>query len=245
MNQNIDPVDRTRRLRDDIPDVSIEDKVDWFYNPIDYAWSVHRQYLEVFGGERKHAVFLGMNPGPWGMGQTGVPFGDPYIVRDWMEIGEDASVGTPENIREERPVHGFSSDRKEGSGQRLFGYFRERFESVPAFFESSFVLNYCPLLMFSPEGKNLTPSDLLKADRERIYEICDPYVRDMVSFYQPEVLVGIGKFGTERLQDVFPDRKDDIYRIPHPSPASPIATRDGGEYWKNLVTERLRDAELL
>jgi hypothetical protein len=98
--------------------------------------------------------------------------------------------------------------------------------------------------MFEPDGSNLTPSDLLKADRQRIYDRCDPYLRDMVGFYDPEVLVGIGKFGTERLEAVFPDRHDEVVRIPHPSPASPIATRDGGQFWIDRVTDRLSGAGL-
>lgn len=241
----VDPIARTEQLRDTIGDVNIEEKLGWFYNPIDYAWPAHRAYLETFGNGPKQSVFLGMNPGPWGMGQTGVPFGDPFIVRDWMGLGDDFNIGSPENETEDRPVIGFESEREEGSGQRLFGYFRDQFGDLPSFFENHFIINYCPLLMFTPDGKNLTPSDLLKADRERVYDRCDPYLRDMVSFYDPEVLVGIGKFGTERLEAVFPERAEAIVRIPHPSPASPIATRDGGQYWIDLVTERLSGANLL
>jgi single-strand selective monofunctional uracil DNA glycosylase len=239
-----DPIKRTRVLRDRIGDVEIRDKLGWHYNPIDYAWPVHREYLDRFGSEPKEAVFLGMNPGPWGMGQTGVPFGDPFIVRDWMGLGDDYEIGRPDNMTEERPVIGFESEREEGSGQRLFGYLRDRFGDLPSFFEDHFILNYCPLLMFEPDGSNLTPSDLLKADRQRIYDRCDPYLRDMVGFYDPEVLVGIGKFGTERLEAVFPDRHDEVVRIPHPSPASPIATRDGGQFWIDRVTDRLSGAGL-
>ena len=31
-------------------------------------------------------IFLGMHPGPWGMAQIGVPFGEIPAVRDWMGI---------------------------------------------------------------------------------------------------------------------------------------------------------------
>lgn len=240
----IEPVERTVLLRDRIEKIEIEDKLGWSYNPIRYAWPIHRTYLEKFGSAPKRALYLGMNPGPWGMGQTGVPFGDPFIVRDWMELGDDFEIREPENMREDRPVIGFESERQEGSGQRLYGYFQDQFGSLPNFFEENFIVNYCPLLMFTPEGKNLTPSDLLKADRLKIYEVCDPYLKDLIEFYQPEVLVGIGKFGTERFEAVvgedFP-----LVRIPHPSPASPIATRDGGQYWIDQVTKQLTEAGVL
>ena len=34
----------------------------------------------------KRVVFLGMNPGPFGMAQVGVPFGEVAAVRDWLRI---------------------------------------------------------------------------------------------------------------------------------------------------------------
>ncbi|MCL1859942.1 MAG: single-stranded DNA-binding protein, partial [Proteobacteria bacterium] len=51
------------------------------YNPLDYAWNVHERYLRRYGDGRKRVVFLGMNPGPFGMAQTGVPFGEVAAVR--------------------------------------------------------------------------------------------------------------------------------------------------------------------
>lgn len=40
------------------------------YNPLVYAWPAHEAYLRCFGNSRKRVVFLGMNPGPFGMVQT-------------------------------------------------------------------------------------------------------------------------------------------------------------------------------
>lgn len=45
------------------------------YNPLDYAWGIHEKYLKLAGQGKKKVIFLGMNPGPFGMAQTGVPFG--------------------------------------------------------------------------------------------------------------------------------------------------------------------------
>jgi hypothetical protein len=56
------------------------------YNPLLYAWKTHEIYLRRFGGTPKDVIFLGMNPGPFGMAQTGVPFGEIGAVRDWMKI---------------------------------------------------------------------------------------------------------------------------------------------------------------
>jgi single-strand selective monofunctional uracil DNA glycosylase len=51
-------------------------------NPLNYAWAPHEQYLRKFGNGTKRVVFLGMNPGPFGMVQVGVPFGEVHAVRD-------------------------------------------------------------------------------------------------------------------------------------------------------------------
>ncbi len=77
---------RTRRLRFAPP-------VTHAYAPLDYAWAPHRLYLERYGAGRREILFLGMNPGPFGMAQNGIPFGDTAMVRDWLGI--EAPVERP------------------------------------------------------------------------------------------------------------------------------------------------------
>ncbi|MFB6344166.1 MAG: uracil-DNA glycosylase family protein [bacterium] len=238
------PVSVTEDLNERIKGLTFEEKVEWYYNPLDYAFEVHKAYLKSFGNDTKTGFFLGMNPGPWGMAQTGIPFTDPHIARDWMGLPE-RPIGTPPNEREDRPVDGWSSDRKEASGQKLHGYFRNIFGSLDAFFETNIVMNYCPLVMFSEEATNLTPEDLLKDDRQALFDICDPYLGDLIEFYDPDVFVGIGRFGQRRLMELTERTEEEVAYLPHPSPASPIATRDGGDYWRGLVDDMLEEWDLL
>ena len=42
------------------------------YDPIEYAAEIHCAYLQRFLDGPKPVLFIGMNPGPWGMCQTGV-----------------------------------------------------------------------------------------------------------------------------------------------------------------------------
>jgi len=42
------------------------------YNPIEYAADLHCNYLRKFLKGPKSVLFIGMNPGPYGMVQTGV-----------------------------------------------------------------------------------------------------------------------------------------------------------------------------
>ena len=123
--------------------LSFAEPVAHVYNPLEYAFGAHCEYLERFGAVPKEVVFVGMNPGPWGMAQTGVPFGEISAVRDWMGIV--SGVGKPASEHPKRPIEGFDCNRSEVSGRRLWGWARERFGSPERFFERFLVANYCPL----------------------------------------------------------------------------------------------------
>ncbi|XP_064494777.1 single-strand selective monofunctional uracil DNA glycosylase [Pseudopipra pipra] len=41
------------------------------YDPLDYAWDPHSHFVRRFLRSPKAVLFLGMNPGPFGMAQTG------------------------------------------------------------------------------------------------------------------------------------------------------------------------------
>ena len=124
------------------------------YNPLVYAARSHEQYVRQFGNSTKQVLFMGMNPGPWGMAQTGVPFGEIPAARDWMGIEEPVDKPAPEHPK--RPVEGFACTRSEVSGRRLWGYFAEKFGTPQQFFSSHYVVNYCPLVWMEESGRNRT-----------------------------------------------------------------------------------------
>ena len=204
------------------------------YNPLLYAWKAHEAYLRKFGSGPKRVVFLGMNPGPFGMVQTGVPFGEIAAVRDWLGIRE--RVGKPELEHPRRPVTGFECSRSEISGQRLWGLFARRFGEPERFFEGHMVMNYCPLAFLEATGRNRTPDKLLPAERMAVAKICDDYLRIAIASFQPEWLIGVGDFAAKRAEQVFAGEKLRVGRILHPSPASPAANRD----WAGAATAQMR-----
>ncbi len=65
----------TNKLCRTLAPLTFESPVTHVYNPLSYAKHNHNLYLETYGVGPKEVIFLGMNPGPWGMAQTGVPFG--------------------------------------------------------------------------------------------------------------------------------------------------------------------------
>ncbi len=207
------------------------------YLPLDYAWEPHALYLRRFGAGKKRVVFLGMNPGPYGMAQTGVPFGEVAAVRDWMGI--EAPVGKPDPEHPKRPIQGFACPKSEVSGRRLWGLFAERFGVPDTFFADHFVLNYCPLVWMSESGANLTPDKLPAAEMAPVESACLDHLAEAIALLDPEWLVGVGGYAEERLQSAAEKTgsRANIGRILHPSPASPAANRG----WAEAATRQLVD----
>jgi len=203
------------------------------YNPLDYAWPAHRQYILQSQPATTRVLFLGMNPGPWGMTQTGVPFGQVEAVRDWLQI--DAEIRKPAHEHPKRPVEGLACPRSEVSGQRLWGLFRERFGEPAHFFHEHFVVNYCPLVFMEASARNRTPDKLPPAERQPLVAICDRHLQAVIDCLQPEFLVGIGAYAEDCLRRASQSNGTQISRILHPSPASPAANRN----WAAAATNQL------
>ncbi len=216
------PIRITRDLSRAVDALSFSDPVSFVYNPLAYARPSVELYLERFAHRGVEALFLGMNPGPFGMAQTGVPFGQIEAVRDWMGI--EARVGSPESEHPKRPIQGFACTRNEVSGARLWGWARERFGSPEAFFERFFVWNYCPLVFMEESGRNRTPDKLPPTERDALYAPCDRALARMVASLEPERVIGVGKFAETRARAALGDALP-IATVLHPSPASPMANR--------------------
>lgn len=222
-----------RKLRDGVGKLSFAPPVAHVYNPLEYAWPAHEAYLRRYCAGPKRVLFLGMNPGPFGMVQTGVPFGEVAAVRDWLGIR--APIGRPSGEHPKRPVTGFDCPNSEVSGRRVWGLFKERFGPAEAFFREHAVMNYCPLAFVEAGGRNRTPDKLPAAERDALFALCDAHLADTVRVLQPEWVIGIGDFAAKRAAALFPEGVK-IGRILHPSPANPTANRD----WAGVATGQLR-----
>lgn len=205
------------------------------YHPLLYARAPHRAYVARYGVAPREVLLVGMNPGPFGMAQTGVPFGEVGHVRDWLGI--EAPVRRPPVEHPKRPVLGFACPRSEVSGARLWGWARARFGTPERFFARFFVANYCPLLFLTASGSNLTPDKLRAADREPMLAACDAALRRTVELLQPRLVVGIGHFAEGRARVALADMGVRIGRLPHPSPASPAANRGWAEQAERALAE--------
>jgi single-strand selective monofunctional uracil DNA glycosylase len=229
-----DVINAAKRLRDIVAKLRFMPPVTHVYNPLDYAWAAHEMYLRRYARTKKRVVFLGMNPGPFGMAQTGVPFGEIAAIRDWLGIR--TPIRSPANVHAKRPIQGFDCPRTEISGQRLWGLFADRFGTAEKFFESHFVLNYCPLAFMEESGCNRTPNKLPPNERSPLFAACDHHLREVSAALEPEWLIGVGDFAFKRAQEAFSKTPPRIGRILHPSPASPAANAN----WAELATAELQ-----
>ena len=226
-------IEAARELSSTLAPMRFAAPVSHVYNPLDYAWAPHEQYLRRYGAGRRRVVFLGMNPGPFGMVQTGVPFGEIEAVRGWMGI--EAPVVKPAVENPKRPIEGFACARSEVSGRRLWGYFAQRFGTAEAFFADNFVANYCPLAFFD-HGRNLTPDKLPANETAPLEAACDAHLRELVAALEPEWLIGVGGFAEARAAEALAGMDVKIGRVLHPSPASPAANRG----WAEAAEKQLR-----
>jgi single-strand selective monofunctional uracil DNA glycosylase len=214
----------SRRLSAAVDALTFARPVTHVYNPLEYARRPHEAYLTRYGSGRRQVLLLGMNPGPFGMAQTGVPFGDVTMVRDFLGI--DAPVRKPRLEHPKRLVHGFECPRPEVSGTRLWGWVRDRFGTADLFFRDFFVVNYCPLVFMEETGRNRTPDKLPAGERAALFSACDAALRQIVARLEPRVIVGVGGFAERRIREALPDFDGRIGGMLHPSPASPLANRD-------------------
>ena len=236
-----------RELSDTLAALRFAPPVAHVYNPLQYAFAPYRAYVERYGATRKRIVLLGMNPGPFGMMQTGVPFGEVAAVRDWMGIV--APVTRPAHEHPKRPIDGFACTRSEVSGRRLWAWAQARFGRPEAFFADWFVLNYCPLVFLADSGRNLTPDKLPRAERDAVVAACDRHLAAAVEALQPQWLIGVGAFAERCARAVLagggiePGRAASVRvaQILHPSPASPAANRG----WAEAVDQKMTALGLL
>ena len=226
----------SRRLSARVSRLHFAEPVAYTYNPLSYARAPHEAYLERYGAGVKEVLLVGMNPGPFGMAQTGVPFGDVGMVRDWLGI--DAQVQKPKAEHLKRPVTGFACPRREVSGCRLWGWARDRFGTADVFFARFFVVNYCPLAFLEASGKNRTPDRLPPVERDKLFAACDEALRDVADLLRPQHVVGVGGFAERRAREVLSGSGVAISTILHPSPASPSANQG----WAGRIEAQLESS---
>lgn len=210
--------------------------VRYVYNPLRYAAAAYGEYVYRYAGLGAPIVLMGMNPGPWGMAQTGVPFGEVGMVRDWLGIPAGTPIGKPQPEHPTRPVEGLACHRSEVSGRRLWGWAQETFGEPAEFFRRFFVANYCPLAFLEESGRNFTPDKLRATERAALEDACDSALQRVIAAMGAQWVIGIGQFAEARARAALADAGVRFGGILHPSPASPQANKD----WSGQAMAQLK-----
>lgn len=227
-------------LRDDAQAIArrleSEGVADCVYNPLMYAWEVHEEFIRRSGGHGAKVILLGMNPGPHGMGQMGVPFAATSVVRDLLGIS-GIDVGQPVSPHPNRPVNGLIHPKEEVSGTRLWGLLQQRYGSASQIFQRVFIINHCPLMILDgPRGTNVTPNNISGPVTNELLERCDQHLREAAAALGAEEVIGIGKYAEKRAHAALMGMGIRVKSCWHPSPASPLANRNGGADWRENVS---------
>lgn len=226
-----------RELADELRPLKFSEPVTHTYLTVDYARSGYEAYLEKFANSKKRTLLLGMNPGPYGMAQTGVPFGEIAAVRDWM--GLSPLIGKPDNEHPKRKISGMDCTKSEVSGRRLWGLFAERFPNAEDFFKDHLVINFCPLIWMKDSGANLTPDKIRAAEMEPVDVACQKHLCRLVEILEPQYLIGVGAYAENQMLKAQEQLGSSavIAKILHPSPASPAANRG----WAEVAERQLKE----
>ena len=231
------------RLRDGSQSIASrmvsEGVADLVYNPLNYAWDVHEEFIRRTGGNGAKCILLGMNPGPHGMGQMGIPFAATSVVRDLIGI-TGISVAKPEVIHPRRPVNGLEHTKEEVSGTRLWGLLQHRYGTIDKISKEIYVVNHCPLMILNGvRGTNVTPNNISGKSVEELMDICDQHLREVVNALDATKVVGIGKYAEKRAVSALCGLGVSVETCWHPSPASPLANRNGGADWRANISKVL------
>ena len=235
----------TNTLRKEINLISDEliqkcPQIDWAYNPLEYAWKVHEKYIQMYGGLGSKTIILGMNPGH-GMGNTGIPFGCPEQVRDYLKI-KNIKIMKPKSMHPKRKVYGLECSKPEISGRRIWSTIKEFYGSPEKAFSKIYVMNHFPLWMFDKEGKNVTPDKLPLSKSKEIFDLCNINLLKVIDALEAEKVIAVGNYSEKMIRKALKQKELSnliLEKIPHPSPANPLANKEKGNVWKNIVKDIL------
>ena len=125
------------------------------------------------------------------MSQTGVPFGEVNLVRDWMGI--QAALRKPQKEHPKRQING-RMRQIGGIRPATLGIVSSRFPNPRDFFQDHFVINYCPLVFMEESSRNRTPDKLPAKETNALFEACDQHLRTCIEALNPGCIVGVGGF---------------------------------------------------
>ena len=132
------------------------------YSPAIYARDVREAYLRPLRRVPGRVLLRRHEPGSVGHdAQTGVPFGDPEFVRNWL--GLEGRVQAPRRAcvcAGARARLAATKERHAAMGMEPRARYGE-----PSIGSSAFIWSHCPLCFLDAGGANVTPDKIAAATR--------------------------------------------------------------------------------
>ncbi len=213
-------------------------KISHAYNPLDYAWEPHKEFIKRYGNLGARVILLGMNPGH-GMGNTGIPFGCPEQVKEYLQI-TNLKVKQPKLLHPKRPVYGLNCPKPEISGRRLWGLLSDLYGTAENALSKLYVMNHCPLWFFNESGQNITPNKLEIDASKELFERCNKNLVDVIEALYAKRVICVGIYAEKMAINAIQKAElkgITVEKIPHPSPANPLANKENGNVWKKIAAE--------
>jgi single-strand selective monofunctional uracil DNA glycosylase len=144
-------------------------------DPSRYGERWHAPFRRLYPPRARPLLVFGLNPGPYGMAQTGIPFTDlkrlaqglPRLAAELARSGERLSLPglAPSSLQP------FLTRTFESSSVRVHRFLRLAHGSAERAFREVVFVNPCPLLFIDRAlGENRTPADLPRALRAGVDE---------------------------------------------------------------------------
>jgi single-strand selective monofunctional uracil DNA glycosylase len=202
------------------------------WNPALYAGKAHAEYLRRFPPRTGALLALGLNPGPYGMAQTGIPFTDCRTAKGDLGLpGLDIPGFAPKDLiaRLKKPT-GKWRGTYERSSLVVYAFLKKAWGgSLKGAYSNWFVGNPCPLLFLEPGGWNVTPAHPKLKKIAGMKELREVAVARFAAVLKPRGIVCLGADVAAAVEEVGEKLvgKDSYVRYPHPARAVPVKWAEG------------------
>jgi len=211
------------------------------WNPALYALDIYQEYLTKFPPEPGAILALGLNPGPYGMAQTGIPFTDCRTASGALGMEMTIPGKAPDDlISRLKKANGKWRGTYERSSLGMYRFLILAWGDIKTAYRNWFVGNPCPLLFLDPERWNVTPADPRLRRMKEVGELRQRAVIGFSEILNPRGIVCFGKdvakaVGEVAIRQVGPDR---VVFYEHPARAVP-------EKWAAGLLQELTQRQLL
>ena len=201
------------------------------WNPQLYGLPLYRRFAaEHLPHARGGIVAFGLNPGKYGMAQTGIPFTDVTRAAR-VGIAIEPPGLAPASLR---PF--LKSYRVERSSASVYGLLDEAWGSPREGWRALWAVAPCGLLFLEKDGENVTPADARLARRDDVRELRLRVIRESIAAAKPRGVLLLGQDVARVAAEAL--AAEDVLVVDHPVARGP--GRRGPAWWAQTVTEAVR-----